>query len=314
MSWRVLVSAPYMQPVIENYRHIFESKNAELIIPPVNERLEESELMELMGEIDGVIAGDDRFTRRVLVSSCPRLKVISKWGTGIDSFDLQACKELGITVCNTPGAFTEPVADSVLGYILSFARKLPWMNDQMKLHEWNKIPGISLCEAVLGIVGFGKIGQAVAKRAAGFGMTILANDILEIPNDLQTSLSVKQTSFEELLRMSDFVSLNCDLNPTSRHLINLQALKLMKSSAVVINLARGPVINEKDLIHGLKHEIIAGAALDVFESEPLPSDSPLHQMSNVMLAPHNSNSSPAAWLKVHENTIKNLLTVLERKT
>jgi len=310
MNWKILVSAPYMLPVLDNYREVFHSKGAELVIPPVKERLGEDELLEIMGDIDGVIAGDDRFTRNVIKKSVPKLKVISKWGTGIDSFDQEACREMGVAIRNTPGAFTEPVADSVLGYILSFSRKLPWMDRQMKAGEWDKIPGTALHESVLGIIGFGRIGQAVAKRARAFGMRVLVNDILEIPAETVSKLKVEPVRLDDLLRNSDFVSINCDLNPSSYHLLNSKGFNLMKSNAVVINLARGPIIVESALVDAMESRKIGGAAMDVFEDEPLPDHSRLRALSNVMLAPHNSNSSPAAWLHVHQNTIKNLFEVL----
>ncbi len=138
MKWRILVSAPYMQPVIERIRHVFEEYSAEIILTRVNERLSEDELLGLMGDIDGVVAGDDHFTVKVLEKAVPRLKVLSKWGTGIDSFDLEACERLGIAVRNTPNAFSEPVADSVMGYILNFARQLPAMDQQMKSGLWTR--------------------------------------------------------------------------------------------------------------------------------------------------------------------------------
>lgn len=314
MKWRILVSAPYIQPVLDNYREALESRGAELIVPNVHERLSESELMRLMGDIDGVIAGDDEFTEQVLAKAVPRLRVISKWGTGIDSFDQAACARLGVAIRNTPGAFTEPVADSVMGYVLNFARKLPWMDNQMKNGEWDKIPGRSLGETTLGIVGFGNIGTAVAKRAKAFGMHVIANDIKRIPDGIIRDTRAKIVGLQELLQESDFVSLSCDLNPTSFHLMDANAFSKMKRAAFIINLARGPLIDEKSLIDALTDRKISGAALDVFEKEPLAEDSPLKTMASVMLAPHNSNSSPAAWLRVHENTIKNLFEVLEAKS
>src|SRR5688500_9087453 len=125
--WKVLISAPYMQPIIERFRADLETRGVELFVPPVMERFEEGDLLGFMADVDGAITGDDRFTRRVLEAS-PKLKVISKWGTGIDSIDRQACAEMGIAVRNTPNAFSEPVADSVLGYMLCFARNLPWLD------------------------------------------------------------------------------------------------------------------------------------------------------------------------------------------
>ena len=314
MKWKVLVSAPYLQPVLEEYRGQLESRGAELLVPNVNERLSEEELLQLVGDIDGVIAGDDHFTPQVLEKAAPRLKVISKWGTGIDAFDQAACERLGVAIRNTPGAFTEPVADSIMGYILNFARKLSLMDQQMKAGVWDKIPGMALNETTLGIIGLGNIGTALAKRARAFGMKVIANDIRVIPEAIIRETGVNMVGLGELLGSSDFVSLNCDLNPTSLHLMNTEAFKLMQAHAVVINLARGPLIKEESLIEALLDHTIAGAALDVFEQEPLPEASPLKTMPNVMLAPHNSNSSPTAWLRIHKNTIKNLFEVLEAET
>ena len=138
-------------------------------------------------------------------------------------------------------------------------------------------------------------------------MTLLGNDIQPIPRDFLLEFNVTSTSLVRLVQQADFISVNCDLNPTSHHLINQQLLAQMKPTAVVINTARGPIVNENDLVNALLEKKIAGAALDVFEVEPLPAESPLLKMENVLLAPHNSNSSPAAWENVHWNTIRNLL-------
>lgn len=303
---RVLVSAPYFQPVIERFRKIFDEADIELVVPTVRERLSEKELLGLVADIDGALCGDDQFTARVL-RAAPRLKVISKWGTGIDSIDRQAAKQLGIAVCNTPNAFTEPVADTVMGYILCFARRLPWMNDAMRKDSWAKLPSVSLRECTLGIIGVGNIGRAVARRAAAFGMRLLGNDIVTIPAEWLAQVGMQAVSKDELLRQADFVTLNCDLNPTSVHLISRGELGSMKPTAYLINTARGPIVDEPALVEALQQKQIAGAALDVFEFEPLPAESPLRAMDNVMLAPHNANSSPSAWERVHQNTIRQLL-------
>ncbi|MBP8997080.1 MAG: phosphoglycerate dehydrogenase [Anaerolineaceae bacterium] len=303
----LLLTAPYMLPFIDRFRPVFNHFGLEVIAPTVNERLEEDELLTYAGRFDGVICGDDRFTDKVLTACSPHLKVIAKWGTGTDSIDHAACARLGIQLLNTPNAFTLPVSDSVLGYLLAFARQQPWMDRRIKSGEWKKIPGRSLSECTLGVIGVGNIGKAVLRRAHAFGMTLLGNDIQPIPRDFLLEYKVTSTSLIRLVQQADFISVNCDLNPTSYHLINQQLLAQMKPTAVVINTARGPIVNEKDLIDALLKKKIAGAALDVFEVEPLPADSPLLKMENVLLAPHNSNSSPAAWENVHWNTIRNLL-------
>ncbi|MEZ4512242.1 MAG: phosphoglycerate dehydrogenase [Chloroflexota bacterium] len=311
MSYKVLISAPYLQPHLDRFRPLFAANNIELFVPPVEERFEEEDLLPWMGDIDGVICGDDRFTERVLQAS-PRLKVISKWGTGIDSIDKAACQRLGIALCNTPNAFSEPVADTVFGYMLAFVRRQPWMDRAMKAGTWQKINGRSLRECTLGIIGVGDVGKAVARRAPAFGLRLLGHDLVDMPADFVAQTGIEMVSREALLRQADFVSINCDLNPTSYHLMNDATFALMKPEAILINTARGPVVEEAALIRALQSGQIGGAALDVFEFEPLPADSPLRQMDNVLLAPHNANSSPLAWERVHENSINNLLRELHR--
>ncbi len=307
MTYTILLTAPYMIPFLDRFRPVFEQYDLEVIVPDVNERMEEEDLLRYAGQFDGTICGDDRYTRRVLEACAPRLKVISKWGTGIDSIDAETCARLGIEVGRTLNAFTLPVSDSVMGYLLAFARRQPWMNTAMKGGEWRKIPGRSLSECTLGVIGVGNIGKAVTRRARAFGMTVLGNDIAEIDHVFIAESGIEMTSLESLLSRADFISVNCDLNPTSYHLLNAETLAHVKEGAVLINTARGPIVDETALIHALRSGKLGGAALDVFEVEPLPADSPLREMGNVMLAPHNANSSPAAWERVHWNTLRNLL-------
>ncbi|MGE4506945.1 MAG: phosphoglycerate dehydrogenase [Desulfovibrionaceae bacterium] len=312
MKWKVLVSAPYMQPVIDRFRPELASRGVEVVVPPVRERMEEDDLLQWIGDMDGVISGDDRFTERVL-KAAPKLKVISKWGTGIDSIDSEAAARLGIVVRRTPNAFSEPVADTVLGYMLCFARNLVAMDRAMKGGEWKKIPGRTLAECTLGVIGVGDCGKAVIRRAKALGMTILGNDIKDVDPAFVAAHGARMVSKEELLAEADFVSLNTDLNPTSRHLMNEERFALMKPTAVLVNASRGPVVDERALIRALQSGKIAGAAMDVFEDEPLPADSPLKGMDNVFLAPHNANSSPRAWENIHRSTIEHLMEELERR-
>jgi D-3-phosphoglycerate dehydrogenase / 2-oxoglutarate reductase len=303
----ILLTAPYMIPFPDRFKASVTKYKLDLIVPEVHERMEEADLLKYAGQFEGAICGDDRYTARVLKACASRLKVISKWGTGIDSIDIEAAARLGIRVLRTPDAFTLPVADTVLGYILAFARHQPWMDRQMKAGKWEKIPGRSLSEYTLGVLGVGAIGKAVTRRARAFGMKVLGTDIVDIDPVFITESGIEMSSLDSLLSRSDFVCITCDLNPTSHHLINAGTLAKMKPQAVLINTARGPIVDERALIEALQAKRLAGAALDVFEIEPLPSDSPLLTMDNVLLAPHNSNSSPLAWGRVHANTIKNLL-------
>lgn len=303
----ILMTAPYMTPTLPRFRPVFEHYGIELIVPEVHERMEADQLLPFAGLVDGAICGDDRYNAHVLECFAPRLKVISKWGTGVDSLDREAAARLGVQVRNTPNAFTLPVADTVLGYILAFARRQPWMDTMMKAGVWDKIPGRSLSECTLGVIGAGNIGKAVIRRARAFGMRLVATDIVPIAPDFILENGVEMTTLKDLMQRADYISVNCDLNPTSYHLINAESLSWCKPSAVLINSARGPLVDEPALVAALQNGVIAGAALDVFEKEPLPHDSPLCQMDNVLLAPHNANSSPSAWERVHWNTIRNLI-------
>lgn len=306
MSLRVLLSAPYMIPVYDRFRPVFEDAGIEVVVRPVEERLSETELLAVARDIDGAISGDDRWTAKALTAAAPRLKVIAKWGTGIDSIDQATAQRLGIRVCNTPDAFTDAVADSVMAYVLAFARRTPWMDRDMKAGNWSKSPGKALHEASLGVIGVGRIGRAVLRRASSFGMHLLGNDIIPISPAFVDEVGVSMLPLGDLLAGSDFVSLNCDLNPTSERLIDRGTIGQMKAGAILINTARGPIIDEAALVQALKNGRLGGAALDVFESEPLPVDSPLLTFDNVLLAPHNANSSPGAWERVHWNTIRSL--------
>lgn len=307
----VLLSAPYMLPFVDRFNPAFKHYGIELIIPPVHERLSEAEILAYAGQFDGTICGDDRYTQKAIELCLPRLKVISKWGTGIDSINREFAEQHGVMVGNTPNAFTLPVSDSVLAYMLAFARRQPWMDQEMKSGHWTKIPGRSLSECTIGVIGVGNVGKAVLRRARAFGATLLGTDIRSIEPDFILENGVEMTDLKDLLQRADFVSVNCDLNSTSFHLMNFETFGFMKPNAVLINTARGPIVEEAALVKALQDGKIAGAGLDVFEVEPLPESSPLMNMSQVMIAPHNSNSSPQAWERVHWNTIRNLLIGLD---
>jgi D-3-phosphoglycerate dehydrogenase / 2-oxoglutarate reductase len=195
----------------------------------------------------------------------------------------------------------------VMGYMLAFARQIPWMDKAMKNGRWRKIPGRSLSECTLGVVGAGNVGKAVLRRARAFGMKLLGNDIVPISPDFLVENGVEMTTLTDLMKRSDFISINCDLNINSFHLITADLLQQVKPGAVLINTARGRIVDEFALIDVLQSGRLAGAGLDVYETEPMMSNNPLLKMENVLLAPHNSNSSPSAWERVHWSSIRNLL-------
>lgn len=304
----VIISAPYMHlerkkvhKKIKKYRD-----RINFIWIPVKERLKEHDLLRLIENIDGIMCGDDEFTRKV-INAANRLKVISKWGTGIDSIDKEYAKKKGIKINNTPNAFTEPVADTTLGMILNFARNISLIDDNMKKGKWEKISCKSLCELTLGIIGLDNIGKAVAKRANAFGMKILGNDIKQIDKNFLQKYQINFVDKETIYKNADFITLHCTLNKSSYHLVTKKELKLMRNETFLINTARGALINTKDLERAIINKEIVGVGLDVFEKEPLEIDSIFRKYSNCITSPHNANNSPYFWNRVHDNTIKNLI-------
>ena len=306
----VLISAPYMMDYLNRFEPISRNYGLDVIVADVEERLKEDEILPYAGQFDGTICGDDEYSEDVISACLPRLKVISKWGTGIDSIDKAAAERAGVMVGRTPNAFTLPVADTVFGYMLAFARQQPWMDRAIRNGEWSKRPGRSLSECTIGVVGVGNIGQAVLRRARAFGARLLGNDIISIEPDFLLENGVEMTTLEDLLGRSDFITLHTDLNPTSVHLMNTATFGQVRPGAVLINTSRGPIVEEPALVAALQSGRLGGAALDVFEVEPLPAESPLRQMDNVMLGSHNANCSPAAFERVFWNTVRNLLVGL----
>ncbi|MCD4752459.1 MAG: phosphoglycerate dehydrogenase [Anaerolineaceae bacterium] len=303
----VLITPPYLRRYINRAQKLFDHYKLDTIIDFAGEHLLEAQLEKHNGKYDAVVCGDDEFTEAIIKANVPRLKIISKWGTGINSIDVEAAHRLGVIIGNTPNAFTLPVSDTVMAYMLAFARKIVLVDRKIRAGQWEKAPVHSLSECTLGVIGVGNIGSAVIRRARVFGMRIMATDIRPIRRDFILETGVELVSLETLLNDSDYVSVNCDLNPGSYHLMNETTLSLMKKSAVLINTARGPIIDQPALVTSLQNKQIAGAALDVFESEPLTADDPLCQMENVLVGSHNANASPAALEHVFFNTFHNLL-------
>lgn len=307
---KVLITAPYMLRERDKVEKLFSGLSLNLDWADVKERLEEDDLLPIIGKYDGIICGDDRITRSV-IDAAIRLRVIVKWGTGIDSINKEYANKRNIPVCNTPGAFTNPVADTTLGMILYFSRGLRQNDEIMEAGGWDKSQGYALSEKKIGIIGLGNTGTAVAKRLCAFSTMTFANDIVEKDPSIIEKYCINMVSKEEIYEQCDFITLHCDLNESSHHLLDRKAFAKMKDSAYIINTARGPIVKEDDLIDALCEGVIAGAGLDVFEHEPLPVDSLLRKMNNTILSSHNSNSSPMHWQRVHENSIKMLLKGLD---
>ena len=288
---RILITTIFLHPGGEVDLKL-RKEGCETIYKPFLTARGEDELIDLLRGVDGVIVSSDPFTARVLDAS-PQLKVISRTGVGYDAIDVKAATARGIIVCNTPGVNRHAVTEWTFALLLSCSRKLKENQAEVRAGGWTRHEGIDLAGKTLGLVGLGTIGKEVAQRADAFEMRILACDVIR---DTQFAEAHRVTfvPLEELLRESDFVSLHTFQNEKTRHLINAERLALMKPTAFLINTARGGIVDTEALCRALTEKRIAGAALDVFEGEPLRAESPLRAIENLYLSPHVAGATADA--------------------
>lgn len=268
--------------------------------------LTEPELAEALAGVDGFLAGVDRITATVL-EAAPRLKVIARYGVGVDGVDLTAATARGIVVTNTPGANTESVADLAFGLMLALARQIPLADREVKTGKWPRLTGYDVQGQTLGLLGTGQIGRAVARRARGFGMRLLCYDVA--PHPELAELGGVYAPLPEVLALADFLSLHLPLLPETRHLLGPAELALLKPTAFLVNTARGGLVDEAALYAALCAGKLAGAALDVYEVEP-PVGSALVQLPNVIATPHSGAHTLGARRRMAYGALENLLLAL----
>ena len=287
MSWNVLITAPAIAETGTAALELLRSAGCEIAMPLLTVPLTGDTLREMLSGRDAVFAGIETFSAVILEStSASRLKIISRWGVGLDSVDVAAATRLGITVSIARGLLDEAVADYTFGLLLTLARQIPTGHASVQAGEWKQTWGCDVHGRTLGLIGCGGIGRAVARRAAGFGLRVIAYD----PS--RNAASARQIEFvplDHLLAESDFISLHAAVAPGTRALIGEAQLRKMKSSALLINTARGALMDEAALVRALHEGWIAGAALDVFITEPLPADNPLRAAPNLILTPHQAS-------------------------
>ena len=305
-DYRVLVSCPLILDAVDEYADLLAAHGIAYDIADVDQQLDEPELLDLLPDYDGILAGDDELTARVIEAS-PRLRVIAKWGIGTDGIDFDAAEEHGVRVFNTPGAFADEVADTVVGYAIMLARELHHVDREVREGNWYCPRGVSLAGRTFGVVGVGSIGSAVARRADALGMDVLGHDVRPIPEGLREATGIESAGREELFERSDVVSLNCTLNEATAGMVDADALDRLGPDGYLINTSRGGLVVEEDLVAALEEGRIAGAALDVFETEPLPPGSPLTDMDHVVLGSHNAQNTEEAVSRVHDRAIANLI-------
>lgn len=304
--FRVLVSCPLIQDSIDEFDAEFADAGIDYYVRPVDQRLEEPELLSLLPEYDGIIAGDDELTAAVL-DDAPRLKVISKWGIGTDNIDQAAADRNDVVVYNTPGAFSAEVADVVVGYAIMLTRELHRIDAAVRDGDWFCPRGVSLAGRTFGVLGVGNIGATVARRAHALGMDVVGHDVEPLPDSLEADVGIEAVGVDELFERSSVVSLNCALTDETRRLVGEAELTRLGADGYLINTSRGEVVDQRVLVDALRRGTIAGAALDVFETEPLPPSDPLTELDNVILGSHNAQNTTEAVDRVNERAVHNLL-------
>ena len=301
-----------MLGMIEEFRPLFEARGVALTPAKVVQVLSEDELCELLPQFDGWIIGDDPATRRVFeAGKAGRLKAAVKWGIGVDNVDFAACKDLGIPITNCPNMFGGEVADVAMSYIGALARETFVIDRGVRAGGWPKPRGISLAGRTLGLVGLGDIGRQLARRALAAGMKIVAYDPFF---NGEVAPGVERAAWPGRIAEADFLAFTCALTAANRHMLNADTLAMAKPGVRIVNVARGPLIDEAALVAALQAGHVHSAALDVFEVEPLPAESPLRGLSQTIFGSHNGSNSVDAVRRCSRLAIDTLLGYLRAPT
>lgn len=311
-SGKPMVLITETMPLIEEEKQVL-SKYADIKIA---ESTDEQYLIEAVKDVDVIMVVYAEITEKI-INSAPKLKGIVRYGIGVDNVDIQAASKRKIPVANVPDYCIGTVADHTFALLLALNRKILLADKALRSGEcrkWTspspKLMGLDLEGKTLGLIGVGKIGSAVAARAKGFGMRVIAYDPY-VPKEIAEKLGIQLTDFETLLRNSDFISIHVPLTLETRGMIGEKELKQMKKTAYIINTARGPIIQEEALYKALKNGWIAGAGLDVYEKEPPDSDNPLFKLENVVLTPHIAYYTQEAIRRLEMSAVKEAIRILQ---
>lgn len=308
---KVLVTCPPMLGLIDEFIPQAKDHGIDLVPAKVTQILSEAELIERVPHHDGWIIGDDPATRKVFeAGKAGKLKAAVKWGIGVDNVDFSACKDLAIPVTNTPNMFGKEVADIAVAYTIGLARQIFFIDQSIKANPqaWPKPAGISLEGKNVGLIGYGDIGKNTARRLLACEMNVTAYDPgVEGDAGIQ---GVKRANWPEQVEAMDFLIFTCALNQHTYHMLNEDILQRVKQGVYVINVARGPLIDEKALIAALQSQQVAAAALEVFEVEPLPADSALRSLPNCIFGSHNSSNTKDAVRRASHQALEHMYRFL----
>jgi len=313
MKPKVLVTREVFDEVLE-----FLSGHLEVQSNQQDTALSPAELATRLGDKDGVMCALTDRVDPALLAACPRLKAVCNIAVGYNNIDVAACSARGIMVTNTPGVLDETTADLVWALMLATARRLTEAETYLRNGEWTgwylkQLLGTDVHHATLGIVGMGRIGQVIARRALGFEMKVLYHNRTRLAPDIESALAARYASMDELLAGSDFIVLQVPYAPATHHLIGARELAKMKPSAILINAARGGVVDDAALIEALANGTIRAAGLDVFENEPR-LDPRFLGLKNVVLAPHIGSSTRTTRLAMAMTAARNLVAALSGET
>jgi len=305
---KILVTPTSLQPgKNDKMLNLLKDFSKDLIFNPYGRPLTEEELIPLLKECDGYLAGLDQISEKVL-EECHSLKVISRYGAGVDRVDIDAAQKRSIVVTNTPGMNAEAVGELAFALILSLARRIPYLNTQTKSGQWVRTLGTELRGKTLGILGLGAIGKVVAGCGLGFGMRVIAHDQFN-DKDYCDSYGIEIKKFGEVIKESDVISIHLPLTSKTKHIIGKDAFSMMKEGVIVVNTSRGGIIDEGEAYKALKSGKLAGLGLDAFEMEP-PGKSKLFEFDQVIATPHTGAHTKEAIDKMALLSIKNLMDVL----
>ena len=304
---KVLVTCPPMLRAMDEFRPLFARRGFAVDTPKVVQTLPETELIRLVPQYEGWIIGDDPATRAVFAAGrAGRLRAAVKWGVGVDNVDFVAARELGLPVANTPAMFGNEVADVAMCYLTGLARELFTLDRGVRAGEWPKPPGVSLAGKAVALVGYGDIGRHLAQRLLAAEMRVVAYD----PALREPPPHVALARWPDRVEEADFIVLTCALTRDNRHMLDGRVLARAKAGVRIVNVARGPLIDEAALAEALAAGRVRAAALDVFEVEPLPPDSPLRQFDRCVFGSHNASNTVDAVRRTSERAIELLLNFL----
>lgn len=292
---KVLITCPPMLGIMQEFERYFTERGVDVVCPQVVQTLSEAQIIDLVPQCDGWILGDDPATVAVFrAGRSGRLKAAVKWGVGVDNVDFKAAQTLGIPVTNTPNMLGGEVADIAMAYVTALARETFRIDREVRGGGWPKPRGISLRRKVLGLIGFGDIGKHIAQRALAADMAVIVYDPAYRPD--ASNEGVSPAEWPSNIEACDFLVLTCSLNDANRHMLNQDTLQRAKPGVRIVNVARGALIDERALVAALTSGRVHSAALDVYETEPLPLSSPLRGFECCVFGSHNaSNTAEAVW-------------------